>query len=164
MKSLCDKLRPTSDEFKVSDVIIKTLSRILKLQSTVIKEEGRLSILKRGIDKNVILERNTNIQCIVTDLLTNPFYDKDEVLRFQHAMYHNIMDIEAKAVEKEMTSLNCVASKEIRLLKTLTDNDVFKLCSNYLQERKANEIINIGKDKLCSIKRNRLNRSIIITC
>lgn len=159
MTSLCDEIRPmTKSPVQVSSLIVKVLSRILKLQSLVVSKECKLNILKRGIEKNVILKRNLNVQCIVTDLLDNQFCDRDEILRFQHFMYINIMNIEAKSIEGEITSLNCIASKERRLLKSITDDNVFKLCNVFLQGRKASEMISFGYDNEASWKKAMLSK------
>lgn len=80
---------------------------------------------------------DVNIQNIVTGLLNSPYHVKQEILKFQHFMYRNIMNIEIMNNEKECTALNHLASKQRRILKTITTDAIFKNCCNFLQYQKT---------------------------
>lgn len=43
-------------------------------------------------------------------------------------------------------AMNCLASKQIRILRTITTDSVFKLCIDYLNNRKASYNIHFGKE------------------
>lgn len=143
---------------RLSEIIIKSLSRILKLQSVVAEKECESNIVKRGIDRNVILKRNVSINCITSDLLTGRFSDRDEVLSFQHFMYRNMMDIELKRMGREITSLNAIIAKERRILKAITTDEVFKSCHEFIKKRKTDEMISWGSDNEVTWKRALLEK------
>lgn len=124
---------------KLSEMIIKSVSTILKLQSVVTKKESESDILKRGIERGVILQRNVSINCIVTDLLSEKYCKSDEVLRFQHVMYLNEMEIKIGNIGREITSLNAIIAKERRMFKAITTDEIFKSCNIFLQKMKTND-------------------------
>lgn len=68
------------------------------------------------------------------------------------------MNIVSKSIEKEVVSLNSVAAKERRLLKSITDDNVFKLCNVYLQERKTSEMIDLGFENEATWKKAMLDK------
>lgn len=133
-------------QIRVTNVITKSLARILKLQSFAVKKECRSNIVKRGLDRSVILERNISVNCIITDLLSDQFCDKDEVLRLQHHIYRNLMELEVKSIAKERTFLNAMIAKERRILKSITTDQVFKLCNDFMQKRRTDEMISLGSE------------------
>lgn len=83
---------------QITQLIIDTLSRILYVQSMVVEKEFKISILKRGLVNDTIIERDLNIQNIVTNLLNNPYHDRDTVFSFQHFMYKSKLEIELKII------------------------------------------------------------------
>lgn len=64
---------------------------------------------------------------------------------FERDMYRAMMNLEIEAIGKEMTSLNCVISKQKRLLKSFTSDSVFKICIGFLVSSKASGLIKFGK-------------------
>lgn len=56
------------------------------------------------------------------------------------------MKIEVSCIDKELTTLNALAAKQRRLLKSITLDSVFKMCSGFLESKKASDTIEIGKD------------------
>lgn len=96
---------------RASELIISTLSDALKLQTTSVMKECRECILKRGIDKSVILNVNDDIQCIVSTFLKHPYSDRDAVLKFQHGAY---LKLEIGYLERETTKLNSLVANRIR--------------------------------------------------
>lgn len=127
-------------------MIIDALSELSKLQSICVIKESRKNIVKRGIEKCTILSTDNDVQSIVFNLLKIPFCDKDEILKFQHNVYHSLMKIEVSCIDKELTALNALAAKQRRLLKSITLDSVFKMCSGFLESKKASDTIEIGKD------------------
>lgn len=59
-------------------------------------------------------------------------------------MYRNVMELEVKSIEREMTAYNAIAAKERRLFKAITSDEVFKLCNGFLQEKNTNEMVDSG--------------------
>lgn len=130
----------------MTDLIVRSVARIANLQRISICKDSKKNILRRGIERNVILKRDPYIQGIITNLLSSPFHDKDETLSFQHHMYRTMMSLEAKSLEKESVSLNCLIAKQRRILKTITTETVFKLCAEYLVDRKAAYTVLYGRE------------------
>lgn len=131
---------------QVVRLITDTVSRIANLQRCSVVKDCEKNILTRGMERNVILKRDLNIQSIVTDLFSSPFHDRDEIIKFQHFMYKNLMSLKVKSNEKEVSTINCIIAKQRRFLKTITTNDVFKLCVDFLDGKKASCMIQCGKE------------------
>lgn len=93
----------------------------------------------------VRVKRDLDVNNIIVSLLSNRFCDKDEALAFQHAMYSSLMNIEISSLRREMTKLNEICAKERRFLKTITFDDVFKMCNNFLSFKKASDTISEGR-------------------
>lgn len=82
----------------------------------------------------------------MTDLLADPFCDREGILQYQHAMYRKMMELEIQSIGKEMTSLNAITAKERRVLKAITTDEIFKLCNGFMLKRKTDEMIALGFD------------------
>lgn len=88
-------------------LITNTVSRIANLQRCSTVKECDKNILTRGMERNVILKRDSNVQNMITDLFSSPFHNRDEIIKFQHFMYKNVMSLKAKSNEKEVSAINC---------------------------------------------------------
>lgn len=147
VKSLSKQLgSPGPGSTNVTVLIINTVTRIKNVQCLSVSKECERNILNRGIERNVILKRDSSIQNIVSNLLNSQFHDKDGVMQFQHFMYKNLMALQVKGIEKEVVALNCLSSKQRRILKSITTNSIFKLCSDFLNNDKASCSIRFGRE------------------
>lgn len=130
----------------VAKTIATTIGNIMRMQTITVYNESRINILKRGMKRSVVLERDLNINRIITGLMEKPFCDKDEIFKFQHQMYYRLMETEIKSLEKENTHMGLLLAKQRRIMKSITSDVVFKLCNEYLKNRKAEETIDYGRE------------------
>ncbi|KAJ6642791.1 hypothetical protein Bhyg_07745, partial [Pseudolycoriella hygida] len=128
LRNLNDVLNETdSDPLHVPKLILNTVSRIKMIQERCNAAESRKIFLNRAIEKGIILQKDPNVQAIVNEMLRNRFVDKKGVITFEHEMYESKMKLEMNSLSKEMTALNCIASKHRRLLKSITNEATIKL-------------------------------------
>lgn len=132
--------------FRVIKVITGTLGSIMSMQSLHVSNECKMSILKRGIEKSTILRRDMYVNGLVSEMLVRPFCDKDGILKLQHELYGNLMNLEVKGLGREMTHLSLLISKQRRALKSICSNEVFKMCNDFLQSRRASEMISFSRE------------------
>lgn len=135
----------TESSVQVVHLITKAVSRIATFERLSVEKTSKRNLLRRGIDNSVILRPDPNVQCIVSNLLNAPGCDKDDVMRFQHCVYKDMMSLEIKSLDKEIMGLNCLGSKQRRFLKAITTEPVFKLCVDYLMLEKASWNVRCGK-------------------
>ncbi len=138
----CDRNGPGT----ALQLITKTLSDIRKLQSASVTKESKVNFLNRGIKREVIFERDDNIESMVVSLLDKKFCDKAMIMKFGFDTYKKSMEMEVKRLKKEMEFLNSVAAKKRRILRSVSNDDVFKRCANYLDSMRSADLIRTGKE------------------
>lgn len=145
MENLCAELRsPDGGSTQIVQLIVKTLSKVLRLQSLIVFKQCRKNLIKRGLEKNTILNRISDVNNIVDDLLSKPCCDRGEIFKFQYDVYFSLLTLENDSITKELKNLNVEACKQRRLLRSLVSESVFKICNDYLTSCKANDLVNMG--------------------
>ena len=146
LRELRDELAADNESStQVVHLIVKAMSRIMDLQRLSAEKESKRNFVRRGLEKGVVLDRDVDVQKVVTKLLSNPYGDRDGVLRFQDSIYKEMMQLESKALEGEMVELNRLGSQQRRFLKAIATESVFKICVDFLTVERAACINRCGR-------------------
>lgn len=131
---------------RVSQMIGKALSDLVHLQNISVDKDSKRAFLRRGIEKSVVLNIDKNVQDITRRLLSNPNHDKNLILTFQQDVYSNLMKIEMDGLGREITRINSLAAKRRTFLRSICDDDLFKICNDFLTSAKARESTRVNQE------------------
>lgn len=110
-------------------------------------------MLAAGLKNAIVVEENQDIADMVCKLFKNPFNEREDIFKLQHNMYVGLIRVELAGIDKELIHINARSAKLRKDLRSVSNDDVFKTCTNLLDKKKLNDRKDIGltNDRIWSV-------------